>query len=118
MKHLLYTSLAVTSLLSLFLACALGAQKKPEISVSPSRVKSGDLVMLNGTGFTPDRPVLSHLRKPNGMEYNPLRLRANARGELVHKIDTVMLDIGTFEAWIEDEDAKVVSNRVQFEVTP
>jgi len=62
--------------------------------------------------------VLSHLLKPNGMEYNPLRLRANARGELVHKIDTVMLDIGTFEAWVEDEDAKVVSNRVQFEVTP
>lgn len=110
------------SLLSLFLAAVIAAQqsaqKKPEISVSPARVKSGDLVMLNGTGFTPDRPVLSHLRKPDGTEYNPLRLRANARGELVHKIDTVMLDIGAFEAWVEDEDAKVVSNRVQFNVAP
>ncbi len=94
------------------------AQKKPEIRVSSSRVKSGDLVMLNGAGFTPDRPVLSHLLKPNGMEYNPLRLRANARGELIHKIDTVMLDLGTFEAWVEDEDARVVSNRVQFTVVP
>jgi hypothetical protein len=93
-------------------------QKKPEISVTPARVKLNELVMLSGTGFTPDRPVLSHLRKPDGTEYNPLRLRANARGELVHKIDTVMLDIGLFEAWIEDEDAKVVSNRVQFTVVP
>ena len=106
------------SLLSLFLAIVIFAQKKPEIRVSTSSVKSGELVMLTGTGFTADRPVLSHLLKPNGMEYNPLRLRANARGELVHKIDTVMLDIGTFEVWIEDEDAKVVSNRVQFSVTP
>lgn len=96
----------------------ISAQRKPEITVSPSRVKSGELAILNGTGFTPDRPVLSHLRKPDGTEYNPLRLRANARGELVHKIDTVMLDIGTFEAWIEDEDAKAVSNRVQFNVVP
>jgi hypothetical protein len=94
------------------------AQKKPEISISASRVKSGDLVMLNGTGFTPDRPVLSHLLRPDGTEYNPLRLRSNAKGELVHKIDTVMLDIGAFEAWVEDEDAKVVSNRVKFSVVP
>jgi hypothetical protein len=94
------------------------AQKKPEIRLSASRVKSGELVMLNGTGFTPDRPLLSHLLKPDGTEYNPLRLRANTRGELVHKIDTVMLDIGSFEAWVEDEDAKVLSNRVQFAVVP
>ena len=108
--------------MSLFLAVLISAQisapKKPEISVSPSRVKLNELVTLNGTGFTPDRPVLSHLRKPDGTEYNPLRLRSNARGELVHRIDTVMLDIGTFEVWIEDEDAKVVSNRVQFTVVP
>src|SRR5205823_3416058 len=93
------------SLLSVLLSVAICAQKKPEIVASPSRVKSGGLVMLNGTGFTPDRPVLSHLRKPNGMEYNPLRLRANVHGEVIHKIDTVMLDIGTFETWMEDEDA-------------
>jgi hypothetical protein len=94
------------------------AQKKPEITVSASRVKSGDLVMLTGTGFTPDRPVLSHLLRPDGTEYNPLRLRSTVKGELIHKIDTVMLDIGAFEAWVEDEDAKVVSNRAKFSVVP
>ena len=91
-------------------------QKKPEITVSPARAKVGGLVMLTGTGFTPDRPLLSHMRKPNDMEYNPLRLRANAKGELTHKIDTVMLDPGTFEVWIDDETAKVSTNRVQFVV--
>jgi hypothetical protein len=109
---------ARTLLLLFFLVTVIYAQRKPEISLSTARVKSGGLVMLNGTGFTPDRPALSHLRKPDGTEYNPLRLRANVRGELVHKIDTVMLDIGTFEVWVEDEDAKGVSNRVQFNVVP
>ena len=105
-------------LLYLFVAAVTLAQKKPEITVSPVTVKSGGIVMLNGTGFTPDRPIMSHLLRPNGTEYNPLRLRANARGELVHKIDTVMLDTGTFEVWVEDEDAKVVSNRLKFTVVP
>jgi hypothetical protein len=103
-------------LLLLLIAVTACGQKKPEISVSPARVKSGGLVMLNGTGFTPDRPVLSHLLKPDGTEYNPLRLRSNGRGELVHKIDTVMLDIGQFEVWVEDEASKVVSDRVRFVV--
>ena len=91
-------------------------QKKPEISLSTNRIKSGGLVWLNGTGFTPERPLLSHLLKPDGTEYNPLRLRSNERGELVHKLDTVMLDIGLFEVWVEDEASKALSNRVKFTV--
>lgn len=59
---------------------------------------------------------MSHLRRPNESEYNPLRFRINERGEFVHKIDTVMLDTGTFEVWVEDETSQTVSNRVQFTV--
>src|SRR5436190_24030268 len=103
-------------LLSLLLVAVIYAQKKPEISVSPARVKSGDPVLLTGTGFTPNRSAMSHLVKPNGSEYNPLRIRTNERGEFVHKIDTVMLDLGTFESWVEDEGSKQISNRVQFSV--
>ena len=91
-------------------------QKKPQISVSPVRVKSGDTTLLTGTGFTPGRLAMSHLLKPDGTEYNPLRLRINATGEIVHKIDTVMLDLGTFQVWVEDEPSATVSNRVQFKV--
>ena len=91
-------------------------QNKPQIQVSTSRVKSGDLVFVLGTGFTPDRTVMSHLRRPDGSEYNPLRLRTNGRGEFSHKIDTTMLDTGAFEVWVEDEASKVLSNRRQFTI--
>ena len=101
----------------LLTGAAIGAQRKPpEITASPSRVKNGEIVMVKGTGFTPDRPVMSHMRRPNGTEYNPLRLRSNMQGELVHKIDTTMLDPGTFELWMEDEGSALSSNRVQFRV--
>jgi hypothetical protein len=91
-------------------------QQKPQISASPTRVKSGENVMLSGTGFTPNRSAMSHLRRPNETEYNPIRLRVNERGEISHKIDTVMLDEGTFEVWVEDETSKSTSNRVRFNV--
>jgi hypothetical protein len=92
------------------------AQTKPQITISADRVKSGDVVLLNGSGFTPNRLAMSHLKRPDGTDYNPLRLRTNERGEFVHKIDTVMLDRGTFELWVEDEPAKTVSNRIRFTV--
>jgi hypothetical protein len=104
-----------TSLLVLFFA-VVAAQQKPEIRVSPARVKVGEQVMLTGTGFSSNRSVMSHLRRPDGSEYNPLRLRTNERGEFSHKIDTVMLDTGTFELWAEDEASKALSNRIQFTV--
>jgi hypothetical protein len=105
-----------TFLVSLWLGVTLGAQTKPAIDVSQARVKSGDLVYLMGTGFTPNRTVMSHLIRPDGSEYNPLRLRTNDRGEFFHRIDTTMLDAGTFELWAEDEASKTMSNRTQFTV--
>jgi hypothetical protein len=89
---------------------------KPQISISPGRAKSGDPVYMSGTGCTPNGTVLSHLFRPNETEYNPLRLRIDARGELSHKIDTTMLNAGTYEAWIEDEASKTVSNHAKFTV--
>jgi hypothetical protein len=89
---------------------------KPEVSISPARAKSGDPVYMSATGCTPRSTVLSHLLRPNGTEYNPLRLRTDERGELTHKIDTTMLNAGTYEAWIEDEASKVVSNQAKFTV--
>ena len=105
-----------TLLASLLLLTVVYAQKKPEISVSAARVRVGESVILKGSGFTPNRSAMSHLLRPNGTEYNPLRLRIDERGEFTHKIDTVMLDVGTFELWAEDENSKVVSNRIQFKV--
>ena len=94
----------------------MGAQAKPKISISPDRAKSGDPVYVSATGCTPRNTVLSHLLRPNGTEYNPLRLRTDERGDLTHKIDTTMLNAGTYEAWIEDEASKAVSNQAKFTV--
>jgi hypothetical protein len=89
---------------------------KPQISISPGRAKSGDPVYMSATGCTPSGTVLSHLLRPNETEYNPLRLRIDAQGELTHKIDTTMLNAGIYEAWVEDEASKTVSNRAKFTV--
>ena len=90
------------------------SQQKLVIKTDRTRLKSGEILYVTGTGCTPGSAVVSHLTRPDKSEYNPLRLRANANGEIVHKIDTVMLDIGTFEVWVEDEKSKSVSNRIQF----
>jgi hypothetical protein len=105
-----------TATLLLALCPLTWAQQKMVIKADRSRVKSGDILYVTGAGFTPNRAVVSHLSRPDKTEYNPLRLRANAAGELVHKIDTVMLDVGTFEMWIEDEASMATSNRIQFTV--
>ena len=106
----------LAGLLAVALLAVVYAQKKPEVSVAPNRAKVGESVLLTGSGFTPNRSAMSHLLRPDGSEYNPLRFRINERGEFVHKIDTVMLDIGTFEVWAEDEASKVLSNRIKFVV--
>jgi len=94
----------------------MSAQQKLVIKSDRSRLKSGEILYVTGSGFTPDRAVISHMMRPDKTEYDPLRLRANAAGEMVHKIDTVMLDIGTFEVWVEDEASRATSNRIQFTV--
>jgi hypothetical protein len=91
-------------------------QNKPTISLSATKAKSGESIFATGKGFTPNRSALSHLRKPDTSEYNPLRIRTNASGEFVHRIDTTMLDAGVFELWAEDEASKTLSNRIQFAV--
>ena len=101
-------------MVSLLLLAVVHAQKKPEVTVAPARVKSGEPVLQSGTGFTPNRPVISHLLRPDGTEYNQLRFRTDERGEFVHKIETAMLDVGNFETWAEDEASKAVSNRARF----
>jgi hypothetical protein len=101
---------------SLWLIGATYSQSKPTISISSDHVKLGDSLIVTGNGFTPNKSVLSHLRRPDGSEYNPLRFYTNAKGEYSHKIDTVMMHEGTFEVWAEDEPAHTISNRVQFKV--
>jgi len=86
----------------------------PHITLSAERVKTGDSLIMTGTGFTPNRLATSHLLGPDGMEYNPLRLRINERGEISHRIDSTMLEPGNFEVWVDDDGSGMVSNRLRF----
>jgi len=89
---------------------------QPVIRISPERIKLGESTYVLGSGFTPNRLVLSHLLRPDGTEYNPLRLRVNAQGEFSHRVDSTMLSTGTWEVWVDDEPSKTVSNHAKFVV--
>jgi hypothetical protein len=87
---------------------------QPHITLSAERVKTGDSLILTGMDFTPNRLATSHLLAPDGMEYNPLRLRINERGEISHRIDSTMLEPGVFEVWVDDDTSGRGSNRLSF----
>ena len=92
------------------------AQTKPQIVITPDYAKSGESMILSGSGFTPNRLAMSHLIRPDGTEFNPLHIRTNDRGEISHRIDSTMLDLGTYELWVEDETSNTSSNHVRFTV--
>ena len=107
-----------TLLALLFLAACAAAQSGPKVTVSPTRIATPGHVIVQGSGFTPQHNVTSHLRKPTGEEYPVLPLLTNDRGEFTHDIDTLVLIHGVHELWVVDDNSKVTSNHVQFEVTP
>ena len=92
------------------------AQNKPRIDISPPSARLGEIVYVLGAGFTPNRSAISHLLRPDRTEYNPLRLRIDPKGEFTHRVDTTMLQTGTFEVWVDDEASKTVSNHARFAV--
>lgn len=102
----------------LLVVTVVAAQEPPQIRITAERVKSGESFFLNGKGFTPSRAAISHLKRPDETEHNPLRIQANDRGEFVHRIDSTMLEPGMYELWVEDEGLHVVSNHVRFRVDP
>jgi hypothetical protein len=91
---------------------------KPSLTLSTTSVPSKGWVYVQGTGFTPNANVSSHLRRPNGTEFPVLPMFTNERGEIKHEIDTLLLDVGKHDLWIVDDTTKVSTDIVQFEITP
>jgi hypothetical protein len=112
-----YLRTALLSVLCVFFVTCLSAQKKPQVTVSPEIVLHHGHVDLKGTGLTAKSNVLSHLRRPDGTEFPVLTMYTNDKGEFVHDIDTVVLQPGVHEVWVEDVKAKTTSNIAKFEVT-
>src|SRR5262245_48130959 len=105
------------SVLCVVLGTVLFAQKQPQITVSPAIVLHHGHVDLKGSGFTAKSNVLSHLRRPDGTEFPALPMYTNEKGEFTHDIDTVVMQPGVHEVWVEDIKTKTTSNVVKFEVT-
>jgi len=105
------------SILCVLFGTVLVAQKKPQITVSPAIVLHHGHVDLKGTGFTPKSDIVSHLRRPDGTEFPVLSMYTNDKGEFAHDIDTVVMQPGVHEVWVEDVKTKTMSNVVRFEVT-
>ena len=72
---------------------------------------------MKGAGFTPLSDAISHLRKPDGSEYNPITFLTNEKGEIEHDIESFLLPIGVMEVWVVDVKTNVSSNVAKFETT-
>jgi hypothetical protein len=114
MKNLKPLSISIFCVL---LGTALFAQTTPKISVWPDKILHHGHVELKGSGFTPKSNVRSHLRRPDGTEFPVLPMYTNDKGEFVHDIDTVVLQPGVHDVWVEDLKTQKTSNVAHFEVT-
>ena len=113
------SKILLASILCVLLGTLLFAQTKasPKITVWPEKVLHHGHVTLKGTGFSPKSNVLSHLKRPGGREFPILTMYTNDKGEIEHDIDTVVMEPGEHEVWVEDPKTNTTSNVAKFEVT-
>lgn len=91
--------------------------KGPTITLSETRLPEGGHTLMKGAGFTPLSDAISHLRKPDGSEYNTITFLTNDKGEIEHDIESFLLPIGVMEVWVVDVKTNVSSNVAKFETT-
>ena len=92
--------------------------KGPTITLSATRLTASDHVLMKGAGFSPLSDAISHLKKPDGSEYNTIIFLTNEKGEFEHDIEPFLLPIGVMEVWVVDAKTNVSSNIAKFETTP
>ena len=106
-----------TLALCILLSFAAFAQNVPKLTVSATKVQHHGFVTVHGSGFTSQKNISSHLRRPDGSEFPVLPILTDERGQFSHEIDTLLLAPGTHEVWVIDDTSKATSNIVRFEVT-
>src|SRR5581483_6418198 len=89
----------------------------PKITVTPAKILHLGHVEMKGTGFSPKSNVNSHLQRPDGTEFRILEMYTNDKGEIEHDIDTVVMQPGVYQLWVDDLKTKTTSNVARFEVT-
>jgi hypothetical protein len=89
----------------------------PTVTLSMTRIPAKEWIDVEGTGFTPDTNVTSHLLQPDGREFPYLPILTDSNGEFTHEVDTLLLLVGTHELWVVDDTTGVSSNIAGFDVT-
>ena len=89
----------------------------PRIQLSAQRVPRHGKVEFRGTGFTPTHNISSHMRRSDGSEFPVLPILTDAQGAFTHTIDTMVLEQGTHELWVVDDQSGRTSNHARFDVT-
>jgi hypothetical protein len=89
----------------------------PRISIPTDRVPRFTPLEFQGTGFTPNRNVSSHLVRSDGSEFPVLPLLTDEDGAFTHTIDTMILELGFHELWVVDDATGKASNRLRFDIT-
>jgi hypothetical protein len=96
-------------------SCATTGALSPRITLSREKVLDRGHVTLEGTGFSPKTPVISHLKRPDGTEHPVLRFLTDDKGAFTHVIDAYLFQEGTYEVWVIDPTG-VSSNVARFDV--
>ena len=99
------------------LSAGLGTEVEPHIRISSERIPRHWKLEVHGRGFTPTHNISSHLRRADGSEFPVLPILTDTHGEFTHTIDTMILELGSHELWVVDDQSGRASNHVQFEVT-
>ena len=99
------------------IASSCSPQVNPQIRISSERIPRHWKLEVHGTGFTPTHNISSHLRRSDGSEFPVLPILTDAHGEFTHTIDTMILELGTHELWVVDDQSGRPSNHAHFEVT-
>ena len=84
-------------------SCGSNTGGAPTVTVSLTRVPDQGNVDIQGTGFTPNQNVTSHLLKPDGTEFPSLPILTDSDGAFTHEIESLLLDVGVHRLWVVDD---------------
>lgn len=97
------------------------AQASPiTLAVSPSSGKRGTTFSFSGNGYTPNRPIEFHVRKPGkyNTEMPVVTLTASGSGGLSYNFQSITAsNVGTFTTWAIDKDIGKRSKDVLITIT-
>lgn len=88
----------------------------PLVGISPSSGVAGTRFDYQGSGFTTNSAVTSHLRKPDRTEFPTLQISTNNAGQFTHTIDSTGFSPGSYDAWATDNRTGVASNTISFTI--